>query len=75
MQLTTFLPGFFRWRQPSTGNKPGRSVSVTALVRKSLKADRQKLGFVFLTDTALKNDNYSCAGQYSNFALVVKPSK
>jgi len=29
--------------------------------------------FVFYTDEALKNDAFSCASTYGDFALVIKP--
>lgn len=74
--------GWFSWIKEdeitgATNNAPGESstshISVTSLVRKSLKAGKLKLGFVFLTDTGLKDDDYSCTGAYSNFSLVVRP--
>ncbi|MEO8161216.1 MAG: hypothetical protein ABI588_07335, partial [Arenimonas sp.] len=61
-----------------TNNAPGESstsaIGVTALVKKSLAAGKDRLGFFFTTDTALHDDNYSCAGGNSDFTLSIKPA-
>gem|GEM_PF-5219685 len=51
----------------------GRLGGARKFPRRSLILCHSRRRFVFYTDEALKNDAFSCASTYGDFALVIKP--